>query len=172
MQWDAMVRHEAKIWTEFNRFWLNHKSIPVLVIRFEDLIMYRELTLRRVCCFMWGLPQPMKFLKLPDNFNHNFSVNDVDVEKWNDDALFDTATPRPVRHKKSFGSPILASTMKKCFSMSLNHHKGDSEDTDGTEEVAIPPSITEQNRRQRWDMAGKNEVNLYGGDSCTQILGM
>lgn len=39
--WDEMVRAEVKVWSKFNSYWLK-KALPVVAIRYEDLILYPE----------------------------------------------------------------------------------------------------------------------------------
>jgi hypothetical protein len=172
MQWDAMILHEAKIWTEFNRFWINCKNIPVLVIRYEDLVMWRELTLRRVCCFMWGLPQPMKFIKLPDSFNHNLGVNSMSVHHWSDDALFGAATPKEQRGSTS-AYHNLGTRIKNVLSISpkSNHKSVETGEDKNEEAVAVPPSIEEQNKKHRWDVAETSGASLFAMDGCSKIIG-
>ncbi|GKY99094.1 hypothetical protein MPSEU_000864900 [Mayamaea pseudoterrestris] len=45
-KFEALAENEIKIWNRFNRYWLNDVDIPVLLIRFEDLIQdpAKELT--------------------------------------------------------------------------------------------------------------------------------
>lgn len=42
---------EVKVWCMFNRWWLR-SPIPLIVVRYEDLLTHRERTLRRICWFL------------------------------------------------------------------------------------------------------------------------
>ena len=55
--WDRHVREEIGWWCEFHRYWLR-QPIPVLVVRYEDLVearpLQREQALRRIADFLYG----------------------------------------------------------------------------------------------------------------------
>ena len=42
---------ETKVWKKFNQWWLT-APIPLIVVRYEDLLHHRERTLRRIASFM------------------------------------------------------------------------------------------------------------------------
>ena len=49
----GLARAEADVWARFNRWWLR-APIPLLVVRYEDLVHHRHRTLRRVAWFLRG----------------------------------------------------------------------------------------------------------------------
>lgn len=49
----GLVRHEIRIWLEFHQYWLKAK-VPVLVVRFEDLVLNPEGEMCRVVKFING----------------------------------------------------------------------------------------------------------------------
>mmetsp|Transcript_20294 Transcript_20294/g.81068 ORF Transcript_20294/g.81068 Transcript_20294/m.81068 type:complete len:340 (+) Transcript_20294:251-1270(+) len=49
----SLARAEAKVWADFNRWWLA-APIPLLVVRYEDLVEHRDRTLRRLARFLAG----------------------------------------------------------------------------------------------------------------------
>eukprot|EP00510_Aplanochytrium_minuta_P002904 CAMPEP_0184005664 /NCGR_PEP_ID=MMETSP0954-20121128/195_1 /TAXON_ID=627963 /ORGANISM="Aplanochytrium sp, Strain PBS07" /LENGTH=473 /DNA_ID=CAMNT_0026283991 /DNA_START=28 /DNA_END=1449 /DNA_ORIENTATION=+ len=54
--WEDFVCEEAKIWVQFHEHWLNKRvtsKIPVLVVRYEDLIAYRRTSLERIARFVY-----------------------------------------------------------------------------------------------------------------------
>ena len=49
--WDRLLRSEAAMWRRFNEFWLS-RPLPLLVVRYEDLVQRRAETLRRAVSFL------------------------------------------------------------------------------------------------------------------------
>ncbi|KAJ8609555.1 hypothetical protein CTAYLR_006030 [Chrysophaeum taylorii] len=49
----SLARSEVRVWCRFNRWWLR-APIPLMVVRYEDLLAHRERTLRRVAWFLNG----------------------------------------------------------------------------------------------------------------------
>ncbi|KAJ1455749.1 P-loop containing nucleoside triphosphate hydrolase protein [Pelagophyceae sp. CCMP2097] len=49
----GLARAEAQVWLKFNRWWLR-APLPLLVVRYEDLVLHRERTLRRIAWFLNG----------------------------------------------------------------------------------------------------------------------
>lgn len=54
---EALVENEIKIWNRFNRYWMEEVDIPVLLVRFEDLIQNPVRQLTRMMCFALGEDQ-------------------------------------------------------------------------------------------------------------------
>jgi len=54
--WEDMARNEAKIWAKFNTFWLT-RGLPVLVLRYEDLLLHTEEMLVRLVSFLEKTPR-------------------------------------------------------------------------------------------------------------------
>ncbi|CAH0519221.1 unnamed protein product [Peronospora belbahrii] len=54
-RWDGLLRNEIDVWMKFHRYWTTKVDIPIIVVRYEDLIMHREETLRRVFMFLTDL---------------------------------------------------------------------------------------------------------------------
>ena len=50
-QWELLVPNELDIWRKFYNFWLKQK-IPLILLRYEDLLCHREATLRRLFKFL------------------------------------------------------------------------------------------------------------------------
>uniref|UniRef100_M4BFE8 Sulfotransferase domain-containing protein n=1 Tax=Hyaloperonospora arabidopsidis (strain Emoy2) TaxID=559515 RepID=M4BFE8_HYAAE len=53
-RWDRLLRNEIDVWMKFYRYWTTTADIPVIVVRYENLLMHREETLRRVFLFLTG----------------------------------------------------------------------------------------------------------------------
>ncbi|GBG26432.1 WSC domain-containing protein 1 [Hondaea fermentalgiana] len=54
--WDAFVREEISIWKQFHAHWLDeqvNKKVPLLLIRYEDVIHHREDAMLRVARFLY-----------------------------------------------------------------------------------------------------------------------
>ncbi|CAN0043536.1 unnamed protein product, partial [Choristocarpus tenellus] len=49
--WDGMVRNEIGVWERFNRYWLS-VDVPVMVVRYEDLVWHAPHVLKRLLCFL------------------------------------------------------------------------------------------------------------------------
>jgi hypothetical protein len=49
--WDELLRSEIQIWQQFHRYWLK-QQVPLLVVRFEDLVQDPRKEMARICCFM------------------------------------------------------------------------------------------------------------------------
>ena len=47
----ALVKNEMKVWLDFLNFWLNNSSIPILAIRYEDLILNPRPQLEQILDF-------------------------------------------------------------------------------------------------------------------------
>lgn len=54
-RWDGLLRNEIDVWMKFHRYWTTKVDIPIIVVRYEDLMMHREETLRRVFLFLTDL---------------------------------------------------------------------------------------------------------------------
>ena len=52
----ALAKNEMKIWMDFHHYWL-HVDIPVLLVRFEDLIVNMQLEMKRVIKFVMDLEE-------------------------------------------------------------------------------------------------------------------
>jgi len=55
-RWDGMLRNEIDVWMKFHRYWTSKVDIPIIIVRYEDLLMHREETLRRVFLFLTDRP--------------------------------------------------------------------------------------------------------------------
>ncbi|CEG35502.1 fbox domain containing protein [Plasmopara halstedii] len=53
-RWDKMLRNEIDVWMKFYRYWTTKVDIPIIVVRYEDLILHRKETLHRVFLFLTG----------------------------------------------------------------------------------------------------------------------
>ena len=56
-KFESMARHEIKVWCDFNYYWLDvcaRESIPLLIVRYEDLILSTEKEMQRVIGFLIG----------------------------------------------------------------------------------------------------------------------
>lgn len=49
----ALARAEVRVWVAFNKWWMRC-PLPLLVVRYEDLVRHRNRTLRRVAWFLNG----------------------------------------------------------------------------------------------------------------------
>ena len=61
-KFDALVRNEIRIWLEFHKYWLE-ADIPVLVVRFEDLIKDANRQLTRMLEFSLGVNELSNYWK-------------------------------------------------------------------------------------------------------------
>ncbi|KAJ0397562.1 hypothetical protein P43SY_003437 [Pythium insidiosum] len=55
-RWDGMLRNEIDVWMKFHRYWTSKVDIPIIVVRYEDLLVHRAETLRRVFLFLTDRP--------------------------------------------------------------------------------------------------------------------
>lgn len=55
-RWDGLLRNEIDVWMKFHRYWTSKVDIPIIVVRYEDLMVHRAETLRRVFLFLTDLP--------------------------------------------------------------------------------------------------------------------
>ncbi len=53
--WEDMVRNEVKVWARFNMHWLT-RGLPVLAVRYEDLLLHTEEMLVRIVSFLERTP--------------------------------------------------------------------------------------------------------------------
>ena len=53
--WDEMLRSEVGVWARFNAHWLR-RGLPLLAIRYEDLLLYPEEMLVRLVAFLERVP--------------------------------------------------------------------------------------------------------------------
>lgn len=51
-RWDGMLRNEIDVWMKFHRYWTAKVDIPIIIVRYEDLMVHRAETLRRVFLFL------------------------------------------------------------------------------------------------------------------------
>ncbi|RLN31597.1 hypothetical protein BBJ28_00024454 [Nothophytophthora sp. Chile5] len=54
-RWDGLLRNEIDVWMKFHRYWTAKVDVPIIVVRYEDLLVHRAETLRRVFLFLTGL---------------------------------------------------------------------------------------------------------------------
>ena len=57
--WNEHVLTEAKVWTDFHEYWMQQK-IPLLTVRYEDLLLHRERELGRIFRFLPALKDNAK----------------------------------------------------------------------------------------------------------------
>ena len=51
--WSKFVANEANIWVEFHKFWMRKRfEIPVLIIRYEDLMQDNDTAMSKITSFM------------------------------------------------------------------------------------------------------------------------
>ncbi|KAF1324048.1 Transmembrane 9 superfamily member 2, partial [Globisporangium splendens] len=55
-RWDGLVRNEIDVWMKFHRYWTSKVDIPIIVVRYEDLLVHRAETMRRVFLFLTDKP--------------------------------------------------------------------------------------------------------------------
>ncbi len=53
--WDEMLRNEVQVWARFNSHWLA-RGLPLLAVRYEDLLLHPEEMLVRLVAFLEQLP--------------------------------------------------------------------------------------------------------------------
>ena len=62
-KWERMVRHECEIWQKFNEWWLKcceRSNVPIMVVRFEDLVSQRRDSVMGTVLNFIGCPQQPK----------------------------------------------------------------------------------------------------------------
>ncbi|DAZ96030.1 TPA: hypothetical protein N0F65_000025 [Lagenidium giganteum] len=55
-RWDGLLRNEIDVWMKFHHYWMSKVDIPIIVVRYEDLLVHRADTLRRVFMFLTDKP--------------------------------------------------------------------------------------------------------------------
>eukprot|EP00511_Aplanochytrium_stocchinoi_P013970 CAMPEP_0204887236 /NCGR_PEP_ID=MMETSP1349-20130617/17310_1 /ASSEMBLY_ACC=CAM_ASM_000710 /TAXON_ID=215587 /ORGANISM="Aplanochytrium stocchinoi, Strain GSBS06" /LENGTH=149 /DNA_ID=CAMNT_0052049863 /DNA_START=46 /DNA_END=491 /DNA_ORIENTATION=+ len=119
--WEAFVCEEAQIWNQFYEHWLHNRvsaKIPILAVRFEDLLQYRKSSLYRIARFVYDAED------LSDEISENIericsvsqhesgvykpraisseSVNDTDDDESTDTKLSDIALGPLMRGKMGY----------------------------------------------------------------------
>nr|CCA26282.1 conserved hypothetical protein [Albugo laibachii Nc14] len=76
-RWDGMLRNEIDVWMAFHRFWTQKVDIPVIIVRYEDLMLHRAEMLRRVFCFITDTSslQETEWESKVDQVASNFSTS-------------------------------------------------------------------------------------------------
>ena len=67
-KWERMVRHECEVWRRFNEWWLGCcelQNMPIMVVRFEDLVSDRQDAVMR---------EVLEFIDSPQHRNPSESV--------------------------------------------------------------------------------------------------
>lgn len=59
-KFDALARNEIDVWMRFHQYWMDEVSIPVLVVRFEDLVSRPSAELTRMLGFSLGEVAPLR----------------------------------------------------------------------------------------------------------------
>jgi hypothetical protein len=62
-KWSRLVKNEIHVWMKFHNYWLEECKIPVLVVRFEDMIQAPNQQLERVLKFSLGSDDISSFWK-------------------------------------------------------------------------------------------------------------
>ena len=55
-EWNKFILTEAQVWVDFHEYWMKQK-IPLLIVRYEDLLLHRERELKRIFEYLY---QPSK----------------------------------------------------------------------------------------------------------------
>ncbi|OQS00964.1 hypothetical protein ACHHYP_20085 [Achlya hypogyna] len=53
-RWDKMIENEVQVWIRFHQYWTSRVDIPIMVVRYEDLMVNRRESLHRVFKFILG----------------------------------------------------------------------------------------------------------------------
>mmetsp|Transcript_7759 Transcript_7759/g.15398 ORF Transcript_7759/g.15398 Transcript_7759/m.15398 type:complete len:558 (+) Transcript_7759:85-1758(+) len=54
--WDTFVREEISVWKQFHAHWLSEQiklNVPILLVRYEDIIYHREASMRKIAEFLY-----------------------------------------------------------------------------------------------------------------------
>ena len=51
-EWNNHIEMETMIWKEFHKYWLT-RDIPVIIVRYEDLLVNRESEMKRLYRFLY-----------------------------------------------------------------------------------------------------------------------
>ena len=54
-KYEALVRNDIRVWLQFHHYWLTQTPIPVLVVRYEDLVQNPTVELTRMLQFALGV---------------------------------------------------------------------------------------------------------------------
>lgn len=60
-KFENMVRNEIDIWMKFQEYWIRTASLPVLIVRYEDLVQNAGEEMKRVLQFILGTPTLSQF---------------------------------------------------------------------------------------------------------------
>ena len=78
-KWAALVRNETHVWLDFHEYWMEMVDIPVLVVRYEDLVQQPEKELWRVWNFVSsGDPWTMPDALVQQRIQHVLNVGSAD----------------------------------------------------------------------------------------------
>lgn len=57
-KFEDLARHEIKVWCDFHYYWLDiceREGVPILILRYEDLVLDTEMEMRRIMEFLLGI---------------------------------------------------------------------------------------------------------------------
>ena len=55
-RWDSFCKSEINVWMKFHKYWTRDTlTVPIMVVRYEDLMMHRDETMRRIVMFISDL---------------------------------------------------------------------------------------------------------------------
>mmetsp|Transcript_3025 Transcript_3025/g.4616 ORF Transcript_3025/g.4616 Transcript_3025/m.4616 type:complete len:212 (+) Transcript_3025:510-1145(+) len=75
--WESFVRNEAQVWVDYYQYWLNQASqLPLLFIRYEDLLMNAEKQLSYIFSFLCEGKAPSRFYSFYQKKSHHLAVDD------------------------------------------------------------------------------------------------
>jgi hypothetical protein len=94
-KFEALVENEIYVWHRFYKYWLEEVTIPVLLVRFEDLVQYPSRELARMLKFMLQVNELSQFWE--DRIRH---VTRVSTEKLG------SYRPRTTAEGSFFGKSI------------------------------------------------------------------
>ena len=76
--WNEHVLTEAKVWADFHEYWMQQK-IPLLTVRYEDLLIHRERELERIFRFLY---RPTESTNSTSNSSGSSSRNIESQTPW------------------------------------------------------------------------------------------
>jgi hypothetical protein len=86
--WEKFIEHETQIWIGFHKFWLEAatKKIPILLVRYEDILANRDDVTRQMIDFMGETRAPVECLveksRTATLYKPRNKTNEGKAEQW------------------------------------------------------------------------------------------
>lgn len=180
-KFEDLARHEIQIWCDFHYYWLdtcNEKGVPLLVVRYEDLVLDTEAEMLRIIEFLichqrgaLGVKRLKSFwkwrirhalgLNKPDSISQSKGISKYCDESNREAKRINTTSLGSYQPRSSGGglSSIGKSLRKKRYRESVLCHM---------HEVAVSLELSRKQTSKKNDSSNKTLLQQFGYDIYTQ----